>query len=196
MVHYDHAMVGATLALAVGAQRRYGWPVVALAALAGACPDWDAAFKHASPQTYQIAHRVWGHNLFAVTLAGLALGGLGYLLYRSKRSGPATEASSPDVRVAPWLGLGVLIAWSHPLFDLLYCGIERDADWPVGLLWPVVSDRFGVPWIPWSDWGATMILLGGLLAALAFRQRQLTACVSLLLLVLYVAVRGAALRWA
>jgi hypothetical protein len=67
MVYYDHAMVGATLAVALGAQRRYGWPVVALAALAGMFPDWDATPKHFSPRTYQIGHRVWGHNLFAVT---------------------------------------------------------------------------------------------------------------------------------
>jgi hypothetical protein len=193
MVHYDHAMVGATLALAVGAQRRYGWAAVALAALAGACPDWDAVFKHVSPPTYQAAHRVWGHNVFAVTLAGLTLGGLACLIHRSRRT---RELPPTDSGIAPWLGLGVLIALSHPLFDLLYCGIDREADWPVGLLWPVVGERFGVPWIPWSDWGATILLFAGLLASLVFRQRQLTACVSLLLLVLYVAVRGATLRWA
>src|SRR5262249_28013257 len=54
MVYYDHAMVGATLAVAVGAQRRYGWGVVLLAALVGMFPDWDALSKHVSPQTYKV----------------------------------------------------------------------------------------------------------------------------------------------
>jgi len=59
MVHYDHGMLGATLAVAVGAQRRLGWPAVALAALAAMFPDWDAMSKHISPRTYQAGHRVW-----------------------------------------------------------------------------------------------------------------------------------------
>jgi hypothetical protein len=194
MVYYDHAMVGATLALALGAQRRHGWPVVVLAALAGMFPDWDATPKHLSPSTYQAGHRVWGHNLFAVTLAGLALGGLGYLTHRSTRaragSAPLPDTSGPG----PWLVLGVLILWSHPLFDLLYCGLDRDADWPVALLWPVVPGRFGVPWVPWRDWGATAILLGGLFVCLIQPYRRLAACLCLVVLGVYVGIRGMVLH--
>jgi hypothetical protein len=184
-------MLGATLALALAAQRRHGWPVVVLAALAAMLPDWDATPKHLSPATYRVAHRVWGHNLFAVTLAGLALGGLGYLIHRSKRTPPGAGASGAGT----WLVLGVAILWSHPLFDLLYCGLQRNADWPVALLWPLVPGRFGIAWIPWSDWGATVLLAGGLLAALVQPRRQLAACVALVLLGLYVGVRGALLHW-
>src|SRR4051812_4718884 len=124
MVHYDHGMLGATLAVAAGAHRRLGWPAVALAALAAMFPDWDAMSKHISPQTYQAGHRVWGHNLFAVTLAGIALGGLGYLIHNSR---PTSQTPSA-IRLGPWVVLGVLIMWSHPLLDVLYCGLERDAD--------------------------------------------------------------------
>ena len=195
MVHYDHAMLGATIALALGVQRRFGWPAVALAALAGACPDWDATPKHFSPRTYQIAHRYWGHNLFAAALAGLAIGGVGCLIHRSRLRRAGEQAPERDGGVGLWLVLGVLIAWSHPLMDLLYCGVERGADWPVGLLWPVVREGFAVPWMPWSDWGATVILGGGLLLALAPRYRRVAACGALVLLGLYVGVRGALLRW-
>jgi hypothetical protein len=196
MVHYDHGMLGATLAVAVGAPRRLGWPAVVLAALAGMFPDWDAMSKHVSPRTYQIGHRVWGHNLFAVTLAGIALGGLGYLIHNSRPRLPAQELSPAATRLGPWVVLGVLILWTHPLLDVIYCGLEREADWPVGLLWPVVSGGYGVPWMPWHDWGATAILLGGLiLIAVAGRYRQVSACLSLLVLGLYVAFRGALLHW-
>src|SRR5262249_39949001 len=58
MVYYDHALVGATLSVAAGMQRRYGWPAVMLAALAGMFPDWDAIPKHTWPQAYVLGHRV------------------------------------------------------------------------------------------------------------------------------------------
>jgi membrane-bound metal-dependent hydrolase YbcI (DUF457 family) len=196
MMYYDHAMVAATVTVGMGAQRRYGWAIVVMAALAGLAPDWDALTQYKSLHDYQIGHRVWGHNLFAATFVGACVGAVGYLIHQSNGGEVSQEQARAARRgYAFWIGLGILIAWSHPLFDLLYCGVDRDADWPVGLLWPVVSRRVAVPWIPWSDWGATGILLAGLLlVALVRRQRQLAACVSLLLLGLYVALRGSLLR--
>src|SRR5262249_54847945 len=120
MVYFDHGMLGATLA--VGAQRRLGWPAGGPGAPAALVPGWDAMSKHISPQTYQIGHRVWGHNLFAVTIAGIALGGLGYLIHNSRpRSQPQTPSAT---HLGPWVVLGVLIMWTHPLLDVIYCGLE------------------------------------------------------------------------
>jgi hypothetical protein len=197
MVYYDHALVGATLAVAVGAQRRYGWPVVVLAALAGMFPDWDAAPKHVWPRAYEQGHRVWGHNLFAATLAGAALGGLGYLIHRSRpHRFPPRHVVEPG-GAWPWIALGVAVMWSHPLLDLLYCGWGRDADWPVKLLWPIVPGGYARPWMPWTDWGATALLLGGLLAcSVVRRHRQGCAAASLAVVALYIGVRGALLQWA
>jgi hypothetical protein len=210
MVYYDHGMVGATVAVALGAERRYGWAVVALAALAGMFPDWDALAKHVSDDAYRSVHRVWGHNLFAATAAGLALGALGYWIHRSSAR-PLPSAARPQVDgpassqapagadadgIGLWLVLGVAILWTHPLLDVLYCGWEHNGDWPVGLLWPLVRGGYARPWMPWQDWGATLILAGGLcLVVLLPRQRQRGACVCLAAVALYVAARGAAVQW-
>ncbi len=196
MVYYDHAMLGATVAVAAGAQRRHGWPVVVLAALAGMFPDWDALAIHISPETYQIGHRVWGHNLFAVTLAGILLGGLGYWIHQSQPNKRNGEPAGAPSRAGPWIGLAVLILWSHASLDFLYCSWEGNTDWPVGLLWPLVSEGFGQPWIPWRDWGATILLLGALFGIFLVRdRRQRLACQALLLLGFYIAARGALRQW-
>ncbi len=199
MVYYDHAMLGATLAVAVGAQRRKGWPIVILAALAGMFPDWDALSSHISPQSYRVGHRVWGHNLFAVTLAGIVLGLLGYWISQSCTKSTDLDSTNGERQAGEagfWIVLCVLIMWSHPLLDFLYCGWDRNVDWPVRLLWPIVPEGYGRPWMPWNDWGASAILLAGLFTTILVRRhRQLSACVFLALLVSYVAIRGATVQW-
>jgi membrane-bound metal-dependent hydrolase YbcI (DUF457 family) len=194
MEYYDHGMVGATLAVAVGAQRRHGWPVVVLAALAAMFPDWDALSKHISADTYHSGHRAWGHNLFAVTLAGLLLGGLGYWIHQSVRRG--ADPPRAHSRLGSWLLLAVAIMWTHPLLDVLYCGLGQRADWPVRLFWPVVNEGFARPWVPWNDRGATLLLCGGLAATLvATKHRRSSATIALGILTLYVAIRGAWVQW-
>jgi hypothetical protein len=203
MVYYDHAMLGSTLGVAVGGQRRRGWPVVIFAALAGMFPDWDALSSHISHETYRIGHRAWGHNLFAATLGGILLGLFGYWMSRSRPANLDPDSFSPEPDDEPqtaemsfWVILCVLVMWSHPFFDFLYCGWDRSVDWPVRLLWPVVPVGFGRPWMPWSDWGATAILLAGLIAMILVRRyRQLTGIVFLSLLAMYVAIRGALVQW-
>jgi len=96
----------------------------------------------------------------------------------------------------PWVVLGVAVMLSHPLLDLLYCGLEREAAWPVGLLWPVVPAGYALPWMPWSDRGATAVLAGGLcLCLVARRSSQGYAIASLVVLAVYVGIRGAMLQW-
>lgn len=185
MIHFDHGMLGATIAVAVGAQRRLGWPIVVFAALIAMFPDWDALPKHYSREVYVRGHRVWGHNVFAVAASGTLLGSLGYWMDRSLLS------RRKSASLAYWIVLGMAIMATHPLMDFLYCGVHREADWPVGFFWPVQKERFGQPWIPWTDWGATGILAVGLVViALTPRFRQLGACLSLATLALYVGLRG------
>ena len=90
--------------------------------------------------------------------------------------------------------MGVAVAWSHPLLDLLYCGWGPDVDWPVQLLWPVSGRGFGQPWVPWSDWGATVVLATGFLACVLARPaRRWCAAATLAVLAVYVGIRGALL---
>jgi hypothetical protein len=194
MIHYDHGMVGATVALAVAAPRRLGWPAVLLGALIGMFPDWDATPRHFSRDVYLTGHRVWGHNLFAVTLAGAALGGLGYWIHESVPRQQAEAPVSPRTGAGPWIVLGVLICWTHPVLDILYCGPDVGRVWAVAIFWPIASGDVAVPWMPSNDRGATLILTVGLAAAILGRgHSQRWACLSLALLAIYIGARGAML---
>jgi hypothetical protein len=41
MTFFEHGMVGINGALAAGLDRRYGWPIVAMAGVSAMLPDWD-----------------------------------------------------------------------------------------------------------------------------------------------------------
>src|ERR1700676_2120143 len=67
-------MLGGSLALASGLQRRYGWGIVALAGVAAALPDLDGLSIAFGPEAYANAHRVWGHNFLGAGGIGAAAG--------------------------------------------------------------------------------------------------------------------------
>ena len=72
MIHYDHALLGATFAVAAGAHRRHGWPLVAAVALGSMLPDWDSLSGTYGPDAHRAVHRVCGHNLWAAVADTLA----------------------------------------------------------------------------------------------------------------------------
>lgn len=161
MTTFEHAMLGTTVALAVGCQRRHGWGLVALAAVAGACPDWDGLSIALGGSIYGRVHRVWGHNLLTASLAGLLVGGVGYLCRLSTRVRRATvklwqpaksdvQAGGPDsdkvafswAALVEWLIVGWLAGVVHLPADVIYSGRPDMMDWPLKLLWPF-SPRTG-----------------------------------------------------
>ncbi len=79
MTTYEHAMLGGSLALVLGCQRRHGWGLIAAAALAANTPDWDALTLAFGGWAYAQAHRVWGHNLLVASCTGILVGLLAYL---------------------------------------------------------------------------------------------------------------------
>ena len=64
-------------------------------------------------------------------------------------------------------------------------------DWELPLLWPFSRQGFVFPLVPWGDAGATLIFAGGMFAMVRWPQRlQTVAVTTLLLVVIYVVVRG------
>jgi len=200
MLYYDHAMLGITVALAAGVHRRHGWPLIVTAGVAAMLPDWDGLSKLAGPEAYREVHRTWGHNLLAAPLASGLFAGAAYLCYVSGGGRPTARAGHERPRAGPtfsghalgvWVAVGVLVALSHVLADLVYCGRRLSPDWPVALLWPFSPRRWGYPLVPWSDLGVTLLLVGEMLALCVCASRaRLLACATLLAVFGYVGVRG------
>jgi membrane-bound metal-dependent hydrolase YbcI (DUF457 family) len=68
MTIYEHAMIGINGSLALGLQRRHGWPLVAWAGVAAVLPDFDGLAILFGLQCYAEGHRLWGHNLLVAGL--------------------------------------------------------------------------------------------------------------------------------
>ena len=198
MMHYDHAMLGATVALAVGAHRRHGWPLVVTAAVAAVVPDWDGLAILAGPEAHHRIHRAWGHNLLAALVGSGLVAGVGYLCavsargrYAARTGRQATGPSFSRHALAVWVTVGLLVSLSHLLMDVLYSGRRGTPGWPVALFWPFCERGWAYPVLSVRDWGATAILAGEMLALcfLASRARPLAGA-TLLTVFGYVAVRA------
>jgi membrane-bound metal-dependent hydrolase YbcI (DUF457 family) len=192
VIHYDHALLGATLAVAAGVRRRYGWPLVAVAAVATMVPDWDSLSRSYGAAVHRSVHRVWGHNLPAAALGGAAVGALGLLCVRSVRVGRGRPAASTAPEWPVWVGLGALAGLVHSLADVIYSAERGAPDWPVALLWPASRQAWAIPLVTCEDRGSTVILVTGLLACVCRPSHsRLLSCVTLLTLAAYVLVRAA-----
>jgi hypothetical protein len=209
MTFYEHAMLGATLALAAGGQRRHGWGLVATAAVAAALPDWDGLSLLLGGEAYAKVHRTWGHNFLAASLAGAACGLAGYLCHRSTGFRQCTQAllerlekRKPQQPGEPspfsagalsvWLLVGVLAALSHLPADLIYGGSPGMPDWPLKLLWPFSLHEWAWPILTWGDLVPTLLFVAEMFALYRRPARaRLTAGLTLLALSAYLVVRAA-----
>jgi hypothetical protein len=204
---YEHAMIGANLALAVGLHERYGWRIVGMAAVAGALPDWDGLSLCFGAEAYARAHRVWGHNLLVASTLGLLVGCLEYrfgwgtrLSCALARRTPAATSELLKLRLEPyhrstagfvvWIAIALAASLSHLLADFFYSGHSTLQTWPLELLWPFSTRGWAYPIVPWGDLGATLIFVGEMFALyLRPRWAQRLAWLTLALVVLYVTLR-------
>ncbi len=170
---YEHAMLGANLALLAGVRRRHGWGIVAAAAVAAALPDWDGLSILFGPTAYADAHRVWGHNLLAAGLGGVAVGLLGLLVARSVRvrtwlarppAGPPAPPPASAGTAVVWAVVGGVAGLSHLLADVVFNGGAGLPAWPVPLLWPWTRRGWAVPVVPWGDVTITLLFVGEMFA--------------------------------
>jgi hypothetical protein len=206
LTFYEHGMLGGTLALALGSHRRHGWPIVFMAGIAGALPDWDALSLAFGPVAYSTVHRVWGHNLLAVVLGGSVVGGLGLLCLHSVRirtgvqqllaklGQPATAQQTPPSFSVPtlavWMAIGVLAGLSHLPADLIYGGSPGTPDWPLPLLWPFSQRQWAIPLLSWGDLGPTLLFLAEMFALYRWPALAvLIAWLTLIALLSYLASR-------
>ena len=171
---YDHVMVGANLALLAAQQRRYGWSIVTMSAVAAALPDWDGLTILSGGELYARVHRVWGHNITVASALGAAAGAIGYLVYLrgwwgkigrllpSSTTVKSALASSPVFRLsqlATWWVFGTIACLSHLAFDLVYSRHAALTPWPLALLWPFSARTWVYPVVPYGDLGATAIFI-------------------------------------
>ncbi len=174
-MYYDHAMVGAALAVAVGAHRRHGWSIVAMAALTAMLPDWDDTPRFFGPVLRRDAHRVWGHNLLVGLPSAALFAAFCWLCRRAARSRwsgrPWTNPPFEQERstLGTWMAVGVLAALGHLLTDVIWSADrEEGAPWPVAFLWPFSRSGLAVPVLASEDWVATVLLAAGLIAIWAW----------------------------
>jgi hypothetical protein len=208
MTFYEHAMLGGTLALVGGAQKRQGWGLVATAAVAAALPDWDGASLLFGASAYAAVHRTWGHNLLAASVAGGACGIAGYLCHLSTRVRLGTRAllERLEARKLPagesvsfaahalglWLLVGVLAGLSHLPADLIYGLAPGVPDWPPKLLWPFSDREWTLPILAWGDLGPTALFVAEMFALYRWPARsRLLAALTLLALAAYLTARRA-----
>jgi membrane-bound metal-dependent hydrolase YbcI (DUF457 family) len=164
MMYYDHAMLGATMAITAGAHRRHGWPIVLMAAGAAMLPDWDDLSTLFGPAVRREVHRVWGHNLLIAFGAAGLLGAIAYLCRRAARSrNPASAGASG---LGAWVAVALLAAASHLLADVVYAKDPNGPGWPVAFFWPFSHRGWALPVLTSEDRVATALLAAGLLAQL------------------------------
>jgi membrane-bound metal-dependent hydrolase YbcI (DUF457 family) len=205
MTFYEHAMVGVDGALALGLNRRWGWPIVALAACESMLPDWDGLTFCFGPRCFE-GHRCWGHNFLVTGLVAAVTAAVLWrcdLITRVQRmlgrrwavfdvKAETSCAMNRSWRVGlVWIAVGITAAWFHLAADCLFSVGRNLPVWGVPLWWPFSRQEFAWPMVPWGDVGATVVLAAGMFAMVRWPGRiQATAAATLGLLIAYVAARG------
>jgi membrane-bound metal-dependent hydrolase YbcI (DUF457 family) len=167
MTTFEHALLGVTAALASGLDRRYGWPIVAVAGAAAVSPDWDGLSLLLGAAAYAQVHRAWGHSLLIACLVGAAVGAVDFRWHVSLRLKRWLAAwvrmpPSPDEGsayrgpVAVWMVVGALAALTHLAADLVVSGAETANDWGLKLLWPISHREWVYPLVRWGDPGMSI----------------------------------------
>lgn len=197
----EHTLVGIHAALAMGCHRHWSWPAVVMAGLASNLPDWDGLPMLIDMQRFELGHRVWGHNVFAILLTASLIAWLQhryrwieFVGQRTQRLLPSDASLTiPSDRTPPMVYFLVALATQliHLPCDMVVSGGNGLTDWLVKPLWPMSDAGFAFPLIPWRDVGPTIILMAGALGVSKVRQRaSVISLITLLALVTYLMVRG------
>lgn len=205
MTTFEHAMLGATGAMAVGLHRR-SWEIVALAGVAAVLPDWDGLSILFGAAPFDQFHRTVGHSVLVATIVAVLVALAEYRLRLIARVvamlGRRVEGLTPEPEVSNgsaavktgvllWTLTAVLATWSHLAADLVFSGHAQLADWGLKLFWPVSQTSYVFPAVRWGDPLPTIILVVGMFGMLRRRSHvQAGAALTLLVLVGYIAARA------
>ncbi len=205
MTTIEHALFGGYLVLASGVNRRYGWPLVAMAGVVAVLPDWDGLTLLGGVDLCDRAHRCWGHALIVCLPIALVFAALDYRLDFVTRLARlcvrplhlAVDKSKLVVRssftmqgLLAWSLVALIATLSHVFSDMIFSGYADYADWPIKILWPFSDRGFVYPVIPWGDIGVIVIFFLGLFAMLRWPiKTQRIAVLTLAAAFLYIVFR-------
>ncbi|HUT92095.1 MAG TPA: metal-dependent hydrolase [Thermoguttaceae bacterium] len=206
MTTYEHAMLGVNGALAAGLDRRWGWPIVAMAGFVAVLPDWDGLGILFGAAVFDRVHRTLGHNLLVCLSLGAVVAALDYrysLAQRVKecagRHLRALSSQEPSPKrsvfrlgeLSIWVAVGVVASLSHLAADVVFSGHPQLSDWGLRLLWPFSDRLWAYPMVSWGDPGATLVFVVGMFAMIRWRRhRRLIAGLTLTLVLGYVSMRS------
>lgn len=193
----EHSLVGILGSLALGMDRRFGWPLVGFAAVASNLPDLDGLPMLLDMARFEAGHRVWCHNVLAIAISSVALSWtqaryrwVEWLGGRLSRWLPVSNSTGNENVSTPGFGILLLVAFSfqlaHLVCDMVVSGGQGLSDWKVTPWWPVSDQGWVFPLIPWGDVGPTVIMMGAVIVMARWPQRRTSvAWAGLLTLISY-----------
>jgi len=206
MTTFEHAMLGINGVLATGLQRKFSWKIAAIAGVAAASPDWDGLPIVISIELFNRAHRVWGHNILACTVLGIAIGIMDYQFDLVTRSARLVDrcfrCRIPEASLALrneystggilfWCVVAILACLSQLPADMVVSGTATLSDWALQPFWPFSHQEMVFPMVPWGDASITMVFVVGMFAMLRWKSSvRSIACLTLVGVVAYILVRG------
>ena len=202
MTSPEHTMVGILGAMALGLHKRFGWRIVAFAAVISNVPDMDGLPMLFDMERFESGHRVWGHNFLLIVATSICLGwtqarfkwiqkivayAIDFLPSEVNRSQPFRHLPIP-ILVLIFVGIGFQTL--HLVCDMVVSGGQGLSNWPVKPFWPIWQVGYVYPLIPWGDVGPTVVMMAGIIGIAKFGRAQLFATLTLILLVAYLFFRG------
>ena len=202
MTSPEHTMVGILGAMALGLHKRFGWRIVAFAAVISNVPDMDGLPMLFDMERFESGHRVWGHNFLLIVATSICLGwtqarfkwiqkivayAIDFLPSEVNRSQPSRHLPIP-ILVLIFVGIGFQTL--HLVCDMVVSGGQGLSNWPVKPFWPIWQVGYVYPLIPWGDIGPTVVMMAGIIGIAKFGRDQLVATLTLILLVAYMCFRG------
>jgi membrane-bound metal-dependent hydrolase YbcI (DUF457 family) len=175
----EHTLMGIHAAFALGWHRALGWSAVVMAGVASNVPDWDGLPMLFDMSRFEVGHRVWGHNIFAIFLSSLVLGWTQYRFHWIESVAnwiegkipslatelPVTPHSSKRIGLIALAGVAMFAQLLHLPCDMVVSGGNGLTDWEIRPFWPLSKAGYVFPMIPWGDVGPTVILMSGVICS-------------------------------